>query len=88
MGRELSRAIAPGSFAGPPMALRDQIDEMATLLTAEMGKPLSESRAEVAFAADYLEWFAEEAVRIAGRSSVSPDGESQHLVVRTPSGLA
>lgn len=67
-------------------ALRDQADEMASLLTAEMGKPLAESRGEVEFAADYLEWFAEEAVRVSGRTSVSPDGQSQHLVVRTPVG--
>ncbi len=67
-------------------ALRDQIDRMARVLTAEMGKPLAESRAEVEFAADYLEWFAEEAVRISGRTSSSPNGDSQHLVVRTPVG--
>ena len=67
-------------------ALRDQSREMARLLTAEMGKPLAESRAEVEFAADYLEWFAEEAVRISGRSCASPDGENTHLVVRTPVG--
>ncbi len=67
-------------------ALRDESDEMAALLTAEMGKPLAESRAEVEFAADYLEWFAEEAVRISGRTSSSPDGENTHLVVRTPVG--
>ena len=66
--------------------LRDQAEQMARLLTAEMGKPLCESRAEVEFAADYLEWFAEEAVRIAGRTSSSPDGENTHLVVRTPVG--
>ncbi len=67
-------------------ALRDESEQMARLLTAEMGKPLAESRAEVEFAADYLEWFAEEAVRIGGRTCSSPDGESQHLVVRTPVG--
>ena len=67
-------------------ALRDDADEMAQVLTAEMGKPLAESRAEVEFAADYLEWFAGEAVRISGRTSSSPDGESAHLVVRTPVG--
>ena len=67
-------------------ALREQVEPMARLLTAEMGKPLGESRAEVAFAADYLEWFAEEAVRISGRTTSSPDGESQHVVVRTPVG--
>jgi succinate-semialdehyde dehydrogenase / glutarate-semialdehyde dehydrogenase len=66
--------------------LREQIAPLAHLLTAEMGKPLAESRAEVEFAADYLEWFAEEAVRIAGRTCSSPDGESAHLVVRTPVG--
>jgi succinate-semialdehyde dehydrogenase/glutarate-semialdehyde dehydrogenase len=67
-------------------ALRDQVEAMARILTAEMGKPIGESRAEVDFAADYLEWFAEEAVRVAGRTSASPDGESRHLVVRTPVG--
>ncbi len=67
-------------------ALRDEIERMAEILTAEMGKPLAESRAEIEFAADYLEWFAEEAVRISGRTQSSPDGESQHLVVRTPVG--
>ena len=66
--------------------LRDEIDSLALVLTCEMGKPLAESRAEVEFAADYLEWFAEEAVRIAGRTSTSPDGASRHLVVRTPVG--
>jgi succinate-semialdehyde dehydrogenase/glutarate-semialdehyde dehydrogenase len=67
-------------------ALRDQAEEMARILTAEMGKPLAESRAEVEFAADYLEWFAEEALRVSGRTQTSPDGDSQHLVVRTPVG--
>ena len=67
-------------------ALRDEAEEMARILTAEMGKPLAESRAEVEFAADYLEWFAEEAVRVSGRTQSSPDGESAHLVVRTPVG--
>ncbi len=67
-------------------ALRDEAEQMARILTAEMGKPLGESRAEVEFAADYLEWFAEEAVRISGRTQSSPDGESAHLVVRTPVG--
>lgn len=67
-------------------ALREQPETMARLLTAEMGKPLAESRAEVEFAADYLEWFAEEAVRVSGRTQSSPDGDNAHLVVRTPVG--
>jgi succinate-semialdehyde dehydrogenase/glutarate-semialdehyde dehydrogenase len=66
--------------------LRDEVETLARILTAEMGKPLAESRAEVEFAADYLEWFAQEAARIAGRVSTSPDGHAQHLVLRTPVG--
>jgi succinate-semialdehyde dehydrogenase / glutarate-semialdehyde dehydrogenase len=67
-------------------ALREQVDQLAALLTAEMGKPLAESAAEVEFAAEYLEWFAEEATRIAGRTQVSPDGQNAHLVVKSPVG--
>ncbi|MGE0026724.1 MAG: NAD-dependent succinate-semialdehyde dehydrogenase [Thermoleophilia bacterium] len=67
-------------------SLRDQINEMAAVLTAEMGKPLAESAAEVEFAAEYLEWFAEEATRTAGRTQVAPDGQSTHLVVKSPVG--
>jgi succinate-semialdehyde dehydrogenase/glutarate-semialdehyde dehydrogenase len=46
-----------------------RLDELALLMTLEMGKPISESKAEVAYAADFLRWFSEEAVRIAGRYS-------------------
>jgi succinate-semialdehyde dehydrogenase/glutarate-semialdehyde dehydrogenase len=67
-------------------AVRDQSDQLARILTAEMGRPLSESAAEVEFAADYLEWFADEAVRITGRTQTSPDGQSTHLVVKSPVG--
>lgn len=67
-------------------ALRERCGELALVLTAEMGKPLAEARAEVGFAADYLEWFAEEAVRVRGRTCTSPEGESAHLVVRAPVG--
>ena len=47
------------------------------LITLEMGKPLAESRAEVAFAAEYLERCGEEAVRVAGACQDSPDGSSR-----------
>ncbi len=66
--------------------LREEAETLALVITCEAGKPLAESRAEVEFAADYLEWFAEEAVRIEGRTSSSPDGRSRHLVVRSPVG--
>jgi succinate-semialdehyde dehydrogenase / glutarate-semialdehyde dehydrogenase len=79
--RERSRALRRGAHA-----LREQIEPLALVLTREMGKPLAESRAEVEFAADYLDWFADEAVRIEGRTSTSPDGASAHLVMRGPAG--
>ena len=66
--------------------LRDEVATLSKIITLEMGKPLVESQDEVAFAADYLEWFAEEAVRIEGRITTSPDGLSQHVVVRSPVG--
>ncbi|HWV88344.1 MAG TPA: NAD-dependent succinate-semialdehyde dehydrogenase [Capillimicrobium sp.] len=61
-------------------------DELALLMTLEMGKPLRESRAEVAYAAEFLRWFAEEAVRIDGRHAIAPDGASRLLVMRQPVG--
>lgn len=67
-------------------ALRERSDELARVLTAEMGKPLAEAAAEVEFAAEYLEWFAEEATRISGRTQTSPDGQSAHLVAKSPVG--
>src|SRR5262249_42023643 len=64
--------------------LRDEAERLALVLTLEMGKPLSESRDEVAFAAEYLEWYAEEAVRSGGRPAEAPEGGARHLVVRAP----
>ena len=43
-------------------------------MTLEMGKPLAESKAEMAYAAEFLRWFAEEAVRIEGRFATAPHG--------------
>ena len=62
--------------------LRAEEDRLAMIGTLEMGKPLAESRAEVTFAADYLEWYAEEAVRISGRAAEAPEGGARHLVHR------
>src|SRR5947207_15115098 len=47
-------------------ALVARTDDLALLMTLEMGKPLAESKAEIAYAAEFLRWFAEEAVRIEG----------------------
>lgn len=61
-------------------------DRLATLMTLEMGKALSESRGEVRYAAEFLRWFAEEAVRIDGRYALAPDGGSRLLTMRQPVG--
>ena len=59
-------------------------DDLALLMTLEMGKPLAESRGEVPYAAEFLRWFSEEAVRIAGDWSVAPDGASRLLTMKRP----
>ncbi|PRX95399.1 NAD-dependent succinate-semialdehyde dehydrogenase [Allonocardiopsis opalescens] len=61
-------------------------DDLALLMTLEMGKPLAESRAEIAYAAEFFRWFAEEAVRVDGGYAVAPDGASRLLVMRQPVG--
>lgn len=66
--------------------LRARADDFALLMTLEMGKPLVESRGEVAYAAEFLRWFSEEAVRIAGRWSTSPDGATRLLTMKRPVG--
>ena len=63
-------------------------DDLALLMTLEMGKPLRESRAEVAYAAEFFRWFSEEAVRIDGRYTIATDGRSRTLVLRQPVGPA
>jgi len=63
-----------------------QADALALVMTLEMGKPRAESRAEVLYAADFLRWFAEEAVRIEGRVAPAPNGGSRLLTFRQPVG--
>jgi succinate-semialdehyde dehydrogenase/glutarate-semialdehyde dehydrogenase len=57
-------------------------DELAMLMSLEMGKSLVEARGEVAYANDFLRWFSEEAVRIRGSYSVSPNGKARLLTMR------
>ena len=66
--------------------ITERVDDLALLMTLEMGKPLAESRAEVAYAAEFLRWFAEEAVRIDGRFAVVPNGNGRLLTMRQPVG--
>jgi succinate-semialdehyde dehydrogenase/glutarate-semialdehyde dehydrogenase len=61
-------------------------DDLALLMTLEMGKPVKESKAEIAYAAEFFRWFSEEAVRISGRWSVAPNGASRLLTMKQPVG--
>jgi succinate-semialdehyde dehydrogenase/glutarate-semialdehyde dehydrogenase len=67
-------------------ALVDRQDDLALLMTLEMGKPVAESRTEIAYAAEFLRWFSEEAARIAGSYQVAPAGGSRLLTMRQPVG--
>lgn len=64
----------------------DRADEFALLMTLEMGKPLRESLSEVTYGAEFLRWFAEEAVRINGRFTSTPTGAGHILVTKEPVG--
>jgi succinate-semialdehyde dehydrogenase / glutarate-semialdehyde dehydrogenase len=61
-------------------------EELAVLMTLEMGKPLPESRTEVAYAAEFFRWFAEEGVRVDGGYAVAPNGQGRVLVMKQPVG--
>ena len=67
-------------------AIIARADELALLMTLEMGKPITESRAEIAYAAEFLRWFSEEAVRIDGRYAVAPNGQGRLLTMQQPVG--
>ncbi|QKW13924.1 NAD-dependent succinate-semialdehyde dehydrogenase [Verrucosispora sp. NA02020] len=61
-------------------------DDLARMMTLEMGKAFAESQAEVSYAAEFLRWFAEEAVRIDGGYLPAPGGNSRVVVMRQPVG--
>ena len=67
-------------------AVMSRADDFALLMTLEMGKPLAEARGEVAYGAEFLRWFSEEAPRISGRYSVAPDGVTRLLTHKRPVG--
>ena len=66
--------------------VREHGDELAALITAEMGKTLSEARAEVSYGAEYLRWFSEQAVRSAGHYGSNPEGTGHVVLSRMPVG--
>ncbi len=61
-------------------------EELSLLMTLEMGKALAESKAEIAYAAEFFRWFSEEAVRIHGRYMVNTTGKGRILTMRQPVG--
>jgi succinate-semialdehyde dehydrogenase/glutarate-semialdehyde dehydrogenase len=61
-------------------------EDLALLMTLEMGKSLPEARGEVGYAAEFFRWFAEEAVRVDGGFTQRPDGTARTLVMRQPVG--
>jgi succinate-semialdehyde dehydrogenase / glutarate-semialdehyde dehydrogenase len=66
--------------------MNERADDLALLMTLEMGKPLAEAKGEVSYAAEFFRWFSEEAVRIDGRWSVNPAGSGRLLTMKHPVG--
>ncbi|GJI97322.1 NAD-dependent succinate-semialdehyde dehydrogenase [Duganella caerulea] len=62
-------------------------EDLAQMMTAEQGKPLAESRGEVAYGASFIEWFGEEAKRVAGETLASPWADRRLLVTKEPIGV-
>jgi succinate-semialdehyde dehydrogenase / glutarate-semialdehyde dehydrogenase len=67
-------------------AIVSREDELALLMTLEMGKTIKESKAEIAYGAEFLRWYSEQAVRIDGRYAVSPNGQGRLLTMKQPVG--
>jgi succinate-semialdehyde dehydrogenase / glutarate-semialdehyde dehydrogenase len=97
--RALEAAVAAqADFAAlPPQAradmltraftlLHERIDDLALLMTLEMGKPVAEARGEIAYAAEFLRHFAGEATRISGGYQTAPAGGARFLIAKQPVG--
>ena len=66
--------------------VQERKEDLALLITLEMGKPLGEARGEVNYGGEFLRWFSEEAVRIAGRYGTNPEGTGHMVVSQRPVG--
>lgn len=66
--------------------LMERQEELGTLMTLEMGKPLAEAKGEIAYAAEFFRWFSEEAVRVEGSFATAPNGEARFLLMKQPVG--
>jgi succinate-semialdehyde dehydrogenase / glutarate-semialdehyde dehydrogenase len=62
-------------------------EDLAILMTSEQGKPLAESRGEIAYAASFIEWFSEEAKRVYGDTIPSPRADARIVVIKEPIGV-
>ncbi len=67
-------------------AIKERADDLALLMTLEMGKAVAESKAEISYAAEFLRWFSGEALRIDGQYKVAGNGSGRVLVMRQPVG--
>ncbi len=94
---ELAVAAQADFAALPPQAradmltraftlLHERIDDLALLMTLEMGKPVAEARGEIAYAAEFLRHFAGEATRISGGYQTAPAGGARFLIAKQPVG--
>ena len=68
------------------LMLENQAD-LATILTAEMGKPLAEAKGEIAYGASFIQWFAEEARRVYGDVIPGHQGDKRIVVIKQPIGV-
>ena len=66
--------------------IQERQDQVALLMTLEMGKPLAESKAEVKYGSEFLRWFSEEGVRVFGRYGINPEGTGRMIVSQHPVG--
>ena len=86
------RAVAPRERAETLRAVFDRMtaraEELAAVVTAEGGKPLAEARAEVAYGAEYVRWYSEQAVRVDGLARRAPAGTNHQVVMHKAVGPA
>ncbi len=66
--------------------LNERADDLALLMTLEMGKPVAESKAEISYAAEFFRWFSGEALRIDGQYKIAGNGASRVMTLRQPVG--
>jgi succinate-semialdehyde dehydrogenase/glutarate-semialdehyde dehydrogenase len=67
--------------------MMENVDDLGVLMTAEQGKPMAESRGEVAYGASFIEWYAEEGKRIYGDTIPTPANDRRIMVLKQPVGV-